>query len=281
MSLWQGYWRLMRFDRPIGIYLLLWPTLWALWIAGHGQPDWVTVVVFVLGTVIMRALGCVINDWADRKIDGHVERTRARPIPAGEISPKQALWCLCVLVGLAAILAFGFLRWGALLLAVVGLALALVYPFTKRFFAYPQLVMGLAFAWGIPMAFWQLQQQLPPAAWILLGGTWLWGFVYDTQYALVDANDDVKLGVRSSALSLGRWAPIVIRVGQVLVWLSWVLLGWVLQFGFVYFLACFLALCIFMYQDRCLGKQVRAAYFSAFLSNHWIGLLIFVAILLN
>jgi 4-hydroxybenzoate polyprenyltransferase len=281
MIAWRSYWRLMRFDRPIGIYLLLWPTVWALWIAGKGHPSWIMVAVFVAGTVIMRALGCVANDWCDRKIDGHVERTKNRPIPAGEVTPRQALCCLSVLTCLAAGLAIGFLHWGTVALATIGLVLALVYPLTKRFFAYPQLVLGLAFSWGIPMAFWQLQHQLPPVAWLLLGLGWLWAFVYDTQYALVDADDDIRLGIHSSALSLGRHAHAVIRIGQLVLLLGWVALGLILNTGVLYFLACAFVLCVFIYQDKCLLKNDRAASFSAFLSNNWIGLCVFLGILVG
>lgn len=281
MSSWRGYWRLMRFDRPIGIYLLLWPTLWAVWIASNGSPSWIMVSVFVIGTVIMRALGCVVNDWCDRKVDGHVERTKNRPIPAGEITPRQALWCLAILIVLAAILAFGFLRLGTIALAVVGLILALFYPLTKRFFAYPQLIMGLAFAWGIPMAFWQLQQQLPPIAWLLLFAVWLWGFIYDSQYALVDADDDIKIGVRSSALSLGRYAHTVIRIGQGALLLCWVSIGILASLHWPYYIACVIAVLFYLYQDRCLLTQKREKYFASFLSNHWIGLFLFIGILLG
>lgn len=281
MKAWRAYLRLMRFDRPIGIYLLLWPTLWALWIAGDGSPCWAMVIVFVLGTVIMRALGCVVNDWFDRKIDGHVERTKNRPIPAGDLTSSQALWCLLILSCLAAVLAFGFLCWGTIALAVVGLVLAVVYPLTKRFFVYPQAVLGLAFAWGIPLVFWQLQQNLPPIAWFLFGLTWLWIFVYDTQYALVDAGDDAKLGVYSSALSLGRYAHSVIVAGQVIVLVAWVFMGIFLRFYWVYYVTCAASLCVFIYQYLCLKKKTRKAYFSAFLSNHWIGLFIFLGILLG
>ncbi len=275
---WRGYARLMRFDRPVGVYLLLWPTMSALWIAGDGHPDWGMVLVFILGTVILRALGCVMNDWADRAIDGHVSRTKTRPIPSGDITPRQAIVCLCVLIGFSAILALSFLRPGTILLAMIGLGLALIYPLTKRFFAYPQLVLGLAFSWGIPMAFWQLQQQLPFVCWLFFATTAVWTFVYDTQYAQVDADEDRYLPIHSSALSLGRYTALVIRVGQVFIWLSWIVLGLYQQFDFFYFVTCFIALCFFIYQDRCVIKKTRTAYFSAFLSNHWVGLVLFIGI---
>ena len=281
MIAWRSYGRLMRFDRPIGIYLLLWPTLWGLWIAARGRPRWILIAVFVVGTLIMRAAGCVINDWCDRKWDGHVERTKDRPIPAGEVTSAQALWCAGILICLAAALAFSFLSWGTIALAGVGLLLTGFYPLTKRFFAYPQMILSLAFAWGIPMAFWQLQQHFPPVAWLLFAITGLWIFVYDTQYALVDANDDRKLGIHSSALSLGGHTQAVMRVGQLVVFFGFVVLGLSLHFSYFYFLACLFALCVFIYQDRCLLKKNREASFSAFVSNHWIGLVIFIGILLG
>lgn len=277
----KSYWRLMRFDRPIGIYLLLWPTLWGLWIAGFGRPNWAVVTVFVVGTVIMRAAGCVANDWCDRGFDGHVERTKNRPMPRKELTSAQALWCLFILICIAAALAVSFLNSGTIVLAIVGLLLALLYPFTKRFFAYPQIILSLAFAWGIPMAFWQLQQRLPLVAWVLFVITGLWIFMYDTQYALMDLKEDSQLGIHSSALSLGRHIQVVIRVLQLIVSLGFLVLGIGLHWSYFYFVACFFSACVFIYQDRCLLKKNRTASFAAFLSNHWVGFLIFIGIFIS
>ena len=280
MSNGSAYWRLMRFDRPVGIYLLLWPTVWALWIAGHGQPDWRTVVVFVVGVVLTRALGCVMNDWCDRDIDGHVERTRSRPLPAGELSPRQALLCLAILIVLAGALAVTFLHVGTILLSLVGLALALLYPFAKRCMRYPQAVLGFAFAWGIPMAFWQMQQRLPLIAWVMLALTWLWIFVYDTQYALSDLEDDKKLGkIQSSAQSLGEQAQSILRLAQAVLVLGWLGLGLQWQLQGVLFLAVPAMIGWFFYQDRCVTEGSSAACFAAFRSHQWLGLIIFVSIL--
>lgn len=279
MSGWRAYWCLMRFDRPIGIYLLLWPTAWAIWVAGDGHPSWEMCVVFFLGTVIMRALGCVVNDLLDRNVDGHVMRTRLRPLPAGELAVFEAVVCLCALIVLAGALAVCFLSWGTIWLACIGLLLALVYPLAKRVMGYPQGVLGLAFAWGVPMAFWQLGHALPLIAWGMLGIAWLWPFMYDTQYALVDVEDDARIGVRSSALSMGRHTLLVIRLAQVVLILGWVLLGLYLGERWIYFGCCAVVVGLFIYQDGCLRSGRRDRYFSAFLSNHWVGLFILLGLI--
>lgn len=282
MPCWNAYWRLMRFDRPIGIYLLMWPTLWALWIAAAGHPDWKIVVVFVVGVILTRALGCVMNDWCDYDIDGHVQRTRDRPLPAGELTRRQALGCLLILILLAGTLAVVFLHTSTILFALVGLALALLYPLAKRYWRYPQAVLGFAFAWGIPMAFWQLRQQLPSVAWAMFALTWVWIFVYDTQYALSDIEDDKKLGcIHSSAMSLGKQAQMVLRLGQAVLVLGWLGLSAYLQLWYVCFLAVPAMICLFFYQDRCVTRGTRASCFAAFRSHQWIGLFIFVSVLLN
>ena len=275
----RAYWRLMRFDRPVGILLLLWPTAWAVWVASDGHPSISIACVFLAGVVLMRALGCVANDLCDRKLDGHVKRTQSRPLPAGDLTTREGIYCLLVLLILAGALACLFLLIGTLLLAVVGLVLALCYPLAKRVMGYPQLVLGMAFAWAVPMAFWQISHALPPIAWLLFSTSLLWTFIYDTQYAWVDADDDRKIGIRSSALSMGQASFLVIRIGQGVVALGWLLLGYYLHLSWFYYACLLLAVGVFFYQDRCVAGHTRAGYFSAFLSNNWAGCLVFIGLI--
>lgn len=203
MLQWQAYWQLARLDKPIGSLLLLWPTLWSLWLAAGGWPGWQLLVVFVAGVWLMRSAGCVINDYADRHVDGHVKRTAARPLPAGRLGGRQALAFFGVLVLAAFALVLTLNRY-TILLSLVGLLLAVVYPFMKRITHLPQLVLGLAFSWAIPMAWAAVQGQLGPVTWLLFLANALWTVAYDTYYAMVDRDDDLRIGVKSTAILFGR-----------------------------------------------------------------------------
>lgn len=276
---WQrapDFWRLTRMDRPIGIYLLLWPTLWCLWIAGEGTPSVKNVVIFVLGTVLMRAAGCCINDYADRNFDGKVKRTRERPLATGRISPREALLCCAVLSLLAFILVL-FTNPLTIAMSVPGLALALLYPFMKRHTHMAQTVLGAAFSWGGMMAFTAETGTLPVYAWLLYVANVLWTVVYDTEYAMVDRDDDRKLGLKSTAILFAEADRVIIGFLQAgfLFTLSlsakhFGLGGW-FQSGLV------IAAGMFVYQQVLIYRRDRDKCFRAFLHNHKVGLVIFVA----
>ncbi len=274
------YWRLIRADRPIGIYLLLWPALWALWIAGDGQPTAWVVVIFVLGTVLMRSAGCAINDYADRDFDGRVARTCERPLATGAITPREALAVFAVL----SLLAFGLvLTLNALTIAnsFVALALAALYPFTKRFTHMPQVVLGAAFGWAVPMAFTALQDGIPAVAWVLFGATVLWALIYDTMYAMVDRDDDLKVGIKSTAILFGRHDRAIIGALQVLML---ILLWWVGELsgrGVYYHVGLLLAAGWFGYQQWLIRARDPAACLRAFLNNHYLGMTLYLALLLD
>lgn len=274
------YYLLTRLDRPIGIYLLLWPALWALWIAGEGQPDLVVVAVFVLGTVLMRSAGCVINDFADRKIDPHVARTQNRPIAAGRVSPREAL----VLFALLCLLAFALvllLNPMTIVLSVPAVLLAASYPFAKRFTHLPQAHLGAAFGWAVPMAFAALTETLPPLAWLLFGITLLWAVAYDTFYAMCDREDDLKIGVKSTAILFGSADRFITAILQclILAGLAWVGL-WV-GLGWIYALALSAAALLLVYQQWLIRHREPQACLAAFLNNHWFGALVFAGILFD
>jgi 4-hydroxybenzoate polyprenyltransferase len=269
--------RLMRLDKPIGILLLLWPTLWALWIASHGRPDWIIIWIFILGTVVMRSAGCVINDLADRKFDGRVERTQNRPLTTGEISIKEAL----VLVAFLSLAAFGlvlFLNKLTILLSIAALFLAASYPFTKRFFAIPQAYLGVAFGFGIPMAFAALTDAIPSVAWLMLIANIFWAIAYDTEYAMVDRDDDLKIGIRSSAIFFQRFDILAVMVcyGAMLALLA--VVGIRLGLAWPYYLGLIVAGSIAGYHYSLIRTRDRSACFKAFLHNNWLGAAIFTGI---
>ncbi len=271
------YWRLMRFHKPIGILLLLWPTLWALWIANDGIPPLKILIIFVLGTVLMRAAGCVINDIADRNFDGKVERTRDRPLAIGEISVKHAIivFVLLCLLALALVLELNFL---SLKLAVIGVLLTLFYPFTKRFMDCPQFILGLAFAWGIPMAFAAIQNQLPSIAWLLFTITLIWILIYDTEYAMVDKQDDLKIGIKSSAILLGNYDREIIALLQLLMLFLLIKLGVFLNLHWIFYGSLIAVAICFIIQLYYFSGRNPKECFSAFLNNQWVGLSIFLGI---
>jgi 4-hydroxybenzoate polyprenyltransferase len=273
----DAYERLMRLDKPIGILLLLWPTLWALWISAHGHPNWMIVWIFFLGTVLMRSAGCVMNDYADRHFDPHVERTRTRPLATGEVSDKEALW---LAAGLS-LLAFGLvlvLNKLTVLLSVVALFLAATYPLTKRFFSLPQAYLGIAFGFGIPMAFAAQNGVVPALAWKLLAANILWALAYDTEYALVDREDDLKIGVRSSAIFFGKFdvAAIMLCYAGMLGLLAWI--GHILCMKWPYYAGLGVAAAIAGYHYTLIRKRERTACFKAFMHNNWLGAAIFVGL---
>ncbi len=274
------YERLMRLDRPIGILLLLWPTLWGLWFSSAGRPDPLVLWIFILGTVLMRSAGCVINDYADRDIDPHVERTRNRPLAAGEVSPGEAL----VLAAALALLAFLLilpLNTLTLMLSVPAVLLAASYPWTKRFLAIPQAYLGIAFGFGIPMAYAAHTGTVPPIAWLLLLANVFWSIAYDTEYAMVDRNDDLKLGIKTSAITFGRFdvAAVMICYGLMLALLAYA--GRLLAMGWIYDLGLAVAAGLALYHYTLIRGRDRQACFRAFLHNNWVGAAVFAGIALD
>lgn len=274
------YWLLVRADRPIGIYLLLWPAMWALWLAAEGVPPWWVLVVFVLGTVLMRSAGCAINDYADRHFDGGVERTAQRPLATGAVTPREAVAVFTVLSLLAFLLVLT-LNARTIAFAFVAAALAALYPFSKRYTHMPQLVLGVAFGWAVPMAFTAVQDQVPLLAWVLFAATVTWALIYDTMYAMVDREDDLKLGIKSSAILFGRYDRRIIGLLQLLMLM---LLWWVGEMagrGLPYQFSLVLAGGLFLHQQYRIRKRDRQACFEAFLNNHYVGLLVFIGLLVD
>ena len=274
----DAYERLVRLDKPIGALLLLWPTLWAVWLAARGAPAWDIVLIFVLGTVLMRSAGCAVNDFADRRFDPHVERTRSRPLAAGEIAPVEAL-----AVGFFfAALAFGlvlFLNRFTIALSFVALAIAWSYPFTKRFFALPQAYLGIAFGFGIPMAFAAVRNSLPWECWVLLAANVCYSFGYDTEYAMVDRDDDVKLGIRTSAIALGRWDVAAVLASYAAMLAILAALGVALRLAWPYYAGLAVAAAMLVQHWRLIRGRSREGCFRAFMQANWIGAAVFCGIL--
>jgi len=271
---------LMRMNRPIGVYLLLWPTVWALWIAGEGNPDTGVTLVFVLGVVLMRSAGCVINDYADRDFDPHVSRTRNRPIAAGNVKPKEALM-LFVMLCLVAFTLVLTMNWLTVGLSVGGVVLAAIYPFMKRYTYLPQVFLGLAFGWAIPMAFAAQTGEVPVIAWLLLTATVLWATAYDSMYAMVDVEDDLKIGVKSTAILFGEADKIIIGSMQVMFLITMVIVGNRLELGQYYFGSLLVAALLVVYQQFLIRHRDPEGCFKAFLNNHWFGAVIFVGLVLH
>ncbi|MES2624058.1 MAG: 4-hydroxybenzoate octaprenyltransferase [Pseudomonadota bacterium] len=274
------FWRLMRMDRPIGIFLLLWPTLWCLWIAAQGVPDIKLLVIFILGTTCMRAAGCCINDYADRNFDGHVQRTRNRPIPAGKISPKEALQTCAVLCVLAFVLVL-FTNTLTILMAFGGLAITVIYPFMKRHTHLAQLVLGAAFSWGGLMAFTAQTGTLPIHAWLLYIANFIWTVVYDTEYAMVDRSDDLKIGVKSTAILFAEADRVVIGILQILFLLSLSISAQHFNLGLWFQLGLVIAAFMFVYQQMLIYQREPSRCFQAFLHNHKVGFVIFIFTVLD
>lgn len=273
----DAYERLIRLDKPIGTLLLLWPTLWAVWLAADGKPGAGIVVIFVAGTLLMRSAGCAVNDFADRNFDPYVERTRLRPLAAREIAPWEAL----VIGAILAIAAFGlvlYLNRFALVLSFLGLAIAATYPYAKRVFALPQAYLGIAFGFGIPMAYAAVQEQLPLECWLLLAANVFYAFAYDTEYAMVDRTDDAKLGIRTSALTLGRWdvAGVMSSYGLMLLLLA--LVGALRGLAWPYYVGLALAGGMMVYHWTLIRDRSREGCFKAFRHNNWVGAAVFAGI---
>lgn len=274
---WFAYCRLMRIDKPIGSLLLLWPTYWALWLAGGGIPDVKLLLVFTGGVFFMRAAGCVINDFADRNFDGHVKRTCQRPLPSGALSVREAkaLFVLLVALSFALVLTLNALTiW----LSVAALTLAWIYPFMKRFTHLPQVILGMAFGWSIPMAYAAVSESLPLSCWLLFAANICWTVAYDTQYAMVDRDDDLRIGIKSTAILFGRYDRLIVALLQLATLLLLLWVGRLNPLGAVYYWGLLLVGGGFVYQQRLIVKRARPACFQAFMSNNYVGLILFVAI---
>jgi len=277
----DAYEKLMRLDKPIGALLLLWPALWALWLAKYGIPDLDLLVIFVVGVVLTRSAGCIINDYADRNFDPHVERTRDRPLAAGVLSAREALTLAAVLLLLAFLLVLLLKNTLAMVLSFVALGLMVVYPFLKRFFVFPQAWLGIAFGFSIPMAYAAQYNKLVTVTWVLLAANIFWAIAYDTEYAMVDRDDDVKLGLRSSAIVLGRYDVAGVMVAHGLFLLTMVLIGYTQFLGVLYYVGLAVAAALVYLQYRLIRDRTREGCFKAFLNNNWVGLAIFVGIALD
>lgn len=276
----DAYERLVRLDKPIGTLLLLWPTLWALWLATGGRPRPDNVLIFSLGTLLMRSAGCAINDFADRKFDGHVERTRLRPIVAGEIHPWEAL----VVAAALALAAFGFVLFLsplAIKLSFVALFVAASYPFTKRFFWLPQAYLGVAFGFGIPMAYAATTNALPSACWLLMLANVFWAMAYDTEYAMVDRDDDRRIGIRTSAIALGRFDVAGVMFFYAAMQAALVAAGILLAMGIAYYVGLAVAAMMMGYHYFLIRGRTRERCFKAFMHNNWVGAVIFSGIALS
>jgi len=272
------YAELTRLNKPIGAYLLLWPTLWALAIAGEGAPDTWIIFVFVIGVLLMRSAGCAINDYADRHIDPHVERTKDRPLASGRISEKEALLVFVVLVALSFLLVLSLNRF-TILLSIGGILLAVSYPFMKRYHYLPQVHLGAAFGWAIPMAFAAQTGHLPKQAWLLYVAALVWAVAYDTMYSMVDRDDDLKIGIKSSAILFGEYDRAMIGLFQFLFILTLCLVGIDLDFSAIYYFALALASSLLLYEQLLIVYRLPDYCFRAFLHNHWVGAIVFAGIM--
>lgn len=270
----------MRLDKPIGILLLLWPMLWGLWFAARGLPDWHILIIFILGTILMRSAGCVINDFADRKIDPHVERTKNRPMATGRVSAKEA-WLLATGLSLIAFLLIQPLNQLTILLSVPALFLAGTYPFTKRFFAMPQAYLGIAFSFGIPMAFAAQTNSLPPVIWILMLANLFWVIAYDTAYAIVDKPDDLKIGIKTSAITFGQFDVLGVMLCHACFIAIMLVIGQMQQMNLAYYTGLMIAAGLSAYQYTLIRHRDRALCFKAFLHNNWVGMVVFIGIALD
>ena len=276
----RNYGKLMRVDKPVGIWLLMWPTLWALWLAGEGSPDQGLFVIFLLGVFVMRSAGCVLNDFVDRRIDPYVERTRSRPLASGAVAPFEAL-ILFVALSLVAIGLVIMLNKQAQLLAIVAATLTVAYPFVKRYVSIPQFILGAAFGWAVPMAFAAQTGSTPELAWLVFGTALIWAVIYDTFYALVDREDDRKLGVKSTAILFGEDDLFVIAGLQALMVAALALIGYRAELGFWYYASVVVAAGLMARHLWLARDRQPAGCFRAFLQNHYIGMIVFIGIVLH
>ncbi|PWI31865.1 4-hydroxybenzoate octaprenyltransferase [Vibrio albus] len=276
----RAYWQLMRMDRPIGSLLLLWPTVWALFLAAEGMPDLNILLVFVLGVLLMRSAGCVINDYADRDFDGFVKRTKSRPLPSGKVSPFEAV-LLFLFLALSSFFLVLTMNTLTVQLSYVGIVLAAIYPFMKRFTHVPQLFLGLAFSWAIPMAWAAQANELPPQAWLLFIINSLWTIAYDTQYAMVDRDDDLKIGIKSTAILFGRRDKKIIGLLQVLTLVLMTALGHWMQLGLFFYVGILVAAALFGFQQYLIRNRERDDCFRAFLNNNYVGMVLATGVFLG
>lgn len=275
------YARLLRLNRPIGSLLLLWPTYWALWLAAGGFPDISNLVIFTLGVFLMRAAGCAINDFADRKVDGHVKRTRDRPLPSGRVAPAEAVGLFLGLALAAFLMVVLFTNTLTLYLSFGGLVLAFIYPFMKRYTHLPQLFLAAAFSWAIPMAWAAQAGEVTQLTWLLFVANVLWTVAYDTLYAMVDRDDDIRIGIKSTAILFGEADRAIIAMLQALVILVLVMVGHRAGLGMAYYLGLVVMACLFVYQQQLARHRERAPCFKAFLNNNWAGLAVFAGLLID
>ena len=269
--------QLARLNRPIGIYLLLWPTLWALWLSAEGVPSLANLLIFTLGVVLMRSAGCVINDFADRKVDGSVKRTNARPLVTGKVTVKEALLFFLAMVSTAFLLVL-FTNKMTIMLSFGGVLLAAAYPFAKRYTHLPQVVLGAAFGWSIPMAFAAESGELTQVTWLLFLANLFWTVAYDTQYAMVDRDDDLKVGIKSTAILFGEMDNLIIGCLQILTIVTLMFVGQQLAFGWPFYLSLAGVATLFIFQQKLTSDRERDACFKAFLNNHWAGAIVFAGI---
>ena len=275
----QAYWQLMRMDKPIGTLLLLWPTLWALIIAAQGVPDLTVLVVFILGVVFMRSAGCVINDFADRKVDGHVKRTSQRPLPSGRVTSKEAIG-LFIVLSVASFLLVLTMNPLTIKLSFAGLFLAFIYPFMKRYTHLPQLFLGVAFSWSIPMAWAAQANELPAMVWFIFAINALWTIAYDTQYAMVDRDDDLKIGIKSTAILFGRFDKMIIGALQLVTMAMLIAVGNWYELGASYYWSLLIAGALFVFQHHLIRHRERDLCFRAFLNNNYVGMVIAAGLLI-
>lgn len=276
----KQYWLLARFDKPIGILILLWPALWALWVASDGKPDLLVLTVICLGVVLMRAAGCVINDYADRDFDPHVERTKQRPIAAGKVTPKEALIVFAVLC----LCSFGLvllLNIYTIMLSFIGAFLAASYPFMKRYTHLPQAYLGMAFGWAVPMSFAAQLDSIPPVGWVMYLATILWALVYDTMYAMVDKDDDLKIGVKSTAILFGAYDRHIMGALQVVILGLLIAVGQMANVSWPYYGGILIAAGLSVYQQKLIFHRERTLCFKAFLNNNWYGLAVFSGLVVD
>jgi 4-hydroxybenzoate polyprenyltransferase len=276
----SAYERLIRLDKPVGFMLLMWPTLWGLWIAAYGMPDVRFVWIFVLGTILMRSAGCAINDWADRDFDGAVKRTEMRPLASGEISGKEAIAVGVVCALFAATLLIP-LNWEARFWAIPALLIAIAYPFTKRFFAIPQAILGLAFSMGIPMAFAAVRGDVPLIAWALIAANFFWVMAYDTEYAMVDRDDDLRIGIKTSAIFFGKYDVLAVMTSYALFIFAMAAIGFHLRAGWIFYAGLVLATVLAVHHYALIKDRDRTKCFIAFRGNNLLGLCVFVGVALD
>lgn len=276
----KQYWLLARFDRPIGILILLWPALWALWVASDGRPDILVLIVICLGVVLMRAAGCVINDYADREFDPHVERTKKRPIAAGKVTPKEALIVFVVLC----LCAFGLvlmLNIYTIMLSFIAAFLAASYPFMKRYTHLPQAYLGIAFGWAVPMSFTAQINSIPAVAWVMYLAVVLWALVYDTMYAMVDKDDDLKIGVKSTAILFGAYDRHIMAMLQIIILGLLIAVGQLKQLSWPYYAGLLMAAGFSVYQQKLIFHRKKSLCFKAFLNNNWFGMAVFAGLVMD